>query len=194
MITINNFEIINQASQLAIDVQTEPGFKITSVLVWTMDNFKDYSLAKDFTSRLEQVNNREVLIVTAGDLNVRTIEDLVFVEIESDYVDEDADDCCEECDQPAIGIAYDMSKYYRCLMSFLLDMEQNDCATCKDNKGKDITVTVNLMIDTISKAIDSGFYLQAIDMITNLKKICDLKNCKNCEPIICKSCNQFKQH
>lgn len=192
MITINNLEILDQGKYLAVDVQTVPGSKITSLLVWSMNDFKNYDLAKDFTSRLEQVNNREVLIIDAGDLNTRAIEDMIFIEVESDYESEVQN--CDESDKAVLGIAYNLSKYYRCLMSQLLEMNQSNCTTCKDTSNKDLVVTINLMIDAVSKAIDAGFYMQAIDIVTNLKKLCDLTGCKNCDTIVCKSCNNFKQH
>ena len=154
MITINKLEILNNGTTLAVDVETTPGYIITSLLFWNMDDFKDYNLAIDLTGKLEQINNKEILLINVTDLEVGTISDMCFIEVES-----------------------------------------NAPSTCdiSSNKNFELTVTVNLLIDSVSKAVDAGFYYQAIDMIKDLQSICNLKDCKNCEKISCNTCNQFKQ-
>lgn len=195
MIVINKLEILNNGTTLAIDVETTPGYNITSLLFWNMDHFKDYNLAIDLTSKLEQINNREVLLISVNDLEVGVISDMCFVEIESNAPpSEDCDDC-DDCSRPVLGIAYELSNYYRCLMHYLLEGQSAECSTCEtmNNKNFNLAVAVNLLIDTTTKAIEAGFYQQAIDMISDLKSICKFKECKDCEPIECKTCNKFKQ-
>lgn len=192
MIQIKNLEIINKGTALAIDVETQVGYHIESLLFWSVDNFKDYLLAVDLSSELEQINNKEVLIIPASKLGVSKIEDMVFVEIQST---EPAEDGCDNCSKPVLGIAYDLSKYYRCLMAYILDGQSSECNNCKHVENGDfkIAIAINMLIDTISKSIDAGFYQQAISLIEDLKSLCRLKDCKNCAEIECKTCNQFKQ-
>jgi len=80
MISIQNLEIINNNSQLAIDVSTNEGFFISSILLWTMDNFKNYSLSIDLTSYIEAINNKEVLLINAEDIGFNKFEDIIFVD------------------------------------------------------------------------------------------------------------------
>ncbi len=192
MIKINKLEILNNGSELAIDIETSVGHKITSLLFWSMNDFKDYNLAIDLTGKLEQVNNREILIVNVLELEVGRIEDMCFIEVESDAPSNEE---CDDCSKPVLGIAYELSKYYQCLMHYVLDGQANECTTCETASNHDfkLAVAVNLLIDTTTKAIDAGYYQQAIDMIKDLKSICKFKECKNCEQVVCKTCNKFKQ-
>ncbi len=82
MININNLELITNSSQLSIDVETNAGYFISSILLWKMDDFKDYSLAKNLNYKLEQVNNKEIFIVSAQEAGVSIFEDIYFIEIE----------------------------------------------------------------------------------------------------------------
>lgn len=196
MITINKLEILNNGSTLAIDVETTPGYTITSLLFWSMDDFKDYNMAVDLTGKLEKINNREVLLVNVLDLEVGKIEDMCFIEVESNAPANEDDDCdCNDCSKPVLGIAYDFSKYYKCLMHYLLDGQASDCTTCESINNSDLkmAVAVNLLIDTATKGIEAGFYQQVVDMVNDLKSLCKHKECINCEKIVCKSCNKFKQ-
>jgi len=189
-ILINNFEILNNGTQLAIDVETDLTYNISSILVWSMDSFKDYTLAIDLTPILEQVNNKEVLIINAADYNVEIFEDIVFMEVESTFVDIDE---CAECQSPALGITYNLSRYYNCLMEYLLKFNSDECLTCNDSPSTKMVTTINMLIDTVLKSLEVGYYVQAITMIAKLKKLCGLNNCKNCPTIECASCNSFIQ-
>jgi hypothetical protein len=193
MIIINNFEIINNGTQIAIDVETNIGFNITSILLWSMNDFKDYSLAKNLTYKLEQINNKEVIIVSALELNIPIFEDICFIEVESD--DTTVEDCLT-CQLPALGITYNLLKYKKCLLNYFFDNNNilNSCKSVTDVLGTPEILTISLLLDTIEKSIDLGYYTQSIDMIKQLKKICSIKTCNNCNVIECASCSQFKQY
>ena len=62
--TINNFEILNDGQQLAIDVETVTGSIITSIKLWNIDTFKDETLSIDLNYKLEQINNPIIDIST----------------------------------------------------------------------------------------------------------------------------------
>lgn len=189
MITINNFEIINNGQQLAIDVETNIGYNITSILLWNIDTFKDYTLATNLNYKLEQINNKEVFIVNANELGLLQFTDIYFIEIESNAPSEE----CSTCLIPALGITYNILPYYQCMLNYLLKAEITDCITCNDLPSKNLLVTINLLIDSIEKSLDLGYYLQAIDNIKRLKKLCSLQNCTNCKPVTCNTCSQFRQ-
>lgn len=190
MIKINNLEIINKGQQLAINVETNVGFNISSILLWTMDSFKDYSLAINLSDELEQVNEKEVLIINANELGILKFEDIVFIELESTFVDVDE---CLECQSPALGITYNLSSYYSCLMSYLTELSQHECLTCNDNNANTMTININMLIDMVEKSLEIGYYVQAIDIIKKLKKLCSFKTCNSCPTIECSACNKFKQ-
>ena len=186
MITINNFEILNSGSQLAIDVETSVGYSITSILLWDMNSFKDYSLSVNLSDRLENINNKEVFIVNATDLGILKFEDIYFIEVESDAPTEE----CSTCLLPALGITYSLLPYYQCMLNYLL---KTDIVSCKDTSNKNLLVTINLLIDSIPISIDLGYYIQAIASVNKLKKLCSLNQCTNCNTVKCNSCSQFRQ-
>ena len=188
-ILINNFEIINNGSDLAIDVETGLGYTITSILLWDMFSFKDYTLSTNLGYKLEQINNKEVFIVNAIELGLLKFEDVYFIEIETSQPSPD----CPTCLIPALGITYNILPYYQCMLNSLLASEINDCITCNDLASKNLLVTINLLIDSIEKSIDLGFYSQAIDNLKKLKTLCGLEKCTNCLSIECSSCSKFKQ-
>lgn len=189
-ILINNFEILSGGKQIAIDVETTIGYNISSILLWTMPNFKDYSLAINLTSSLLKVNNKEVLIINANDVGVYKFEDICFIEIESTYVDPLG---CQDCQSPSTGITYNLSTYYNCLLSYLMDLSINQCVNCEKNESNQLVITINMLIDSIMKSLEIGYYSQAIDMVNKLKKLCALKSCTDCPTIECTSCNNFIQ-
>lgn len=188
-VVINNFEIINDGTQLAIDVETAVGSEITSIMLWNINTFKDYSLAVNLNYKIENVNNKEIFIVTTSELGIAKFEDIYFIEVQDDAPDED----CPECLYPALGITYSLLTYYQCMLNFLLKADINDCLTCNDAGSKNTLITINLLIDSIEKSIDLGYYLQAISSINKLKKLCSLQDCTECGSVSCDSCSKFKQ-
>lgn len=190
MISIQNLQIINNNSQLSIDVITNEGYFISSIVLWTMNNFKNYSLEVDLSSYIEGINNQEVLIINAEDIGLSKFEDIIFVEIKSTY---ESVENCTTCQNPGLGITYNLSKYYQCLINYLIDLQLTQCINCNNVESKDTVITINLLIDMVYKSLEIGYYDQAIDMINKLKKLCSLKNCNNCPTIECTNCNNFIQ-
>jgi len=185
-ITINNFEIINDGSQLAIDVETTTGYNITSILLWNMDSFKDYTLATNLGYKIEAINNKEVFIVSDNELGILKFEDIYFIEVESDAPEE----TCSTCLIPALGITYSLLPYYSCMLDYL---SKKDIISCKDLTNKNLLVTISLLIDSVKTSIELGFYLQAISNVHKLKKLCSLHQCTNCNTVTCNNCSQFIQ-
>ena len=57
----------------------------------------------------------------------------------------------------------------------------------------DVTLSISLLIDMIEMGIEQGYYLQIIDLLAKVKKLCSLQKCNNCEQTVCTSCSKFKQ-
>lgn len=188
MIIIKNFEIINDGQSIAIDLETNVGFNIVSVNLWKMDDFKNETLAINLNYKLEKINNKEVFIITAAEANVNKFEDIFFIEVKSNFIGEDD---CSSCSYPALGVTYNLSKYYQCMLDNVL--QNIDNITTPTSSNKNISITVNLLINSIENAIEIGLYSEAILMIAQLRKICGIRKCKNCKTIYCNSCNGFKQ-
>lgn len=189
MITINNFEIQNNGQNIIIDVETNVGYTITSVLLWKMNDFKDYTKAINLDYKLEQLDNTESITVTAEELELTAFEDVYFVEIQSDY---DVVECNEEL-IPALGITYNLTPYYQCLLNKFLSIKIDECKNCNESMVNNIVITLTLMLDMVEKGIEEGYYMQVIDLINKLKKLCSLDNCSNCYNTECSTCSKYKQ-
>lgn len=188
--TINNFEILNNGSQLAIDVETITGSLITSIKLWNIDTFKNESLSIDLNYKLEQTDNTESFIVTATEINISSFTDIWFIEIETNY---EGTEGCTNCQDPALGITYNLQQYYKCMLNYLLDMEKSLDCNSTNVYTNNLTITVSLLINSIEKSLEIGFYSQVIEMLNNLKKLCSISKCKNCETVTCSSCSKFIQ-
>lgn len=190
VVIINNFEILNNGQQLAIDVQTVGGSIINSIKLWNIDTFKNDDLSIDLNYNLEQINNKEIFIVDAEDLNLNSFTDIWFIEIKSNY---EGPEGCTTCQDPALGITYNLQPYYKCMLNYLLDAEKSTICNPTSIYNDNLTITVNLLINSIEKSLDIGYYSQAIELLNNLKKFCDISKCKNCQTVICNSCSKFIQ-
>ena len=191
MIVINNLEIQDNGQTLAVDVQTETGSTITSALLWNMTTFKDYSRAINLDYKLEQLTNQEVFEVTAEELQISSFDDIWFVEFQSDYIPEDN---CGEFLDPALGITYNLSPYYKCLLNRFFEHQKNPCVNCNEPFIDELVLSIGLTLDIVERSIEEGYYLQAIELIKKLKKFCSITKCNNCETVECSSCSKFKQN
>lgn len=188
MISIKNFEIIDEGQNLAISVETNLGYIITSIKLWKMNDFKNYSYAISLNYKLEQINNKEIFIVPSTELGTFKLEDIYFIEVESSFSGEED---CQNCSYPALGITYDLSKYYQCMLDNV--MQNIDSDDLNNYYNKNLAITINLLINNVENAIEIGLYTEAVLLINQLKKLCSINKCKNCKTIYCNSCNGFKQ-
>jgi len=186
-ITLNNFKIVNSGTQLKINVETDLTYNIASISFWQMNDFKNPASAISLDSYLLQSSNVEDLTINATDIGLVKFEDICFIEITSTFLDVDE---CGDLLSPAIGITYDLSTYYTCVLSYLLEIPL-DCSTCNNWNINQMVITINMLIDSAIKAIDIGYYTEAISMVNKLKKLCSL-NTTNTN-IECASCNNFIQ-
>ncbi len=191
MIVINNLEIQDNGQTLAVDVQTEIGSTITSAMLWNMTTFKDYSRAINLDYKLEQLTNQEVFEVTAEELQISSFDDIWFIEFQSDYIPEDN---CGEFLDPALGITYNLSPYYKCLLNRFFEHQKNPCVNCNEPFIDELVLSIGLTLDIVERSIEEGYYLQAIELIKKLKKFCSITKCNNCETVECSSCSKFKQN
>ena len=192
MITINNISINNTGSNLNINISTGSTYIITSAKLWTEDTFKNYTLAKDLTYKLEQVNNNEIFNVSATELGLDSYNGIYFVEFESN---QPVSDECDTCPNPILAVVTNLNQYYRCMTELLLEADICNVnlfskEVCDDNSVNK-AITISLLIDGVNQCLELGQFIEAIQMIKSIKKLCN--KCKNCKKIIksnnCTSCN-----
>lgn len=188
MITINDFKIID--GNIAINVETSSNAIITSILLWDMDNFKDYNLAIDISANLKQINNREVLIIDGAGLGLNLTKELLFMEVTSN---EDPSKC-----NNVVGVSYDLSKFDKCTMEYLFkEYDTNNIGSCGNNSNiVGTAVLVNTLINCVENSLSMGLHSQAIDFIHKLRKLCS-SSCGCSEEVIIgkttSNCRKFKQ-
>lgn len=188
-ITLKNFKIINKGLQLQINVETNVGYVIDTLLFWKMNDFKNTALAISLSSYLLKTSNVETLTINAVDIGLEKFEDLCFIEITSTFPNVDS---CGNLLSPAIGITYDLSQYYGCLLKYLLEIPL-DYASWDIIKVNQMVITMNMLIDTTIKSVDIGYYTEAIDMVNSLKKLCSISNSVRYTSIECPTCTNFVQ-
>lgn len=64
------------------------------------------------------------------------------------------------------------------LLNYLLESEKSIDCNSTNVYSNNTTITVNLLIDSIEKSLDIGYYLQAIEMLNNLKNFVIYLNVK----------------
>ena len=112
-------------------------------------------------------------------------------EFQSDYIPEDN---CGEFLNPALGITYNLSPYYKCLLNRFFEHQKNPCVNCNESFIDEFVLSIGLTLDIVEHSIEEGYYLQAIELIKKLKKFCSITKCNNCETVECSSCSKFKQN
>lgn len=175
MITINKFQINSTETAIDVKVTTDTGFTITSALVWTDETFKDYSKAIDVSSLLSQTTNTEVFSIPATMLNETRLTGIYFIEFESNSTIEEE---CSECDNP-LGVAASLLCFQECLLNKVLKYNVCDPCSC-DDMICDIANT-HLIFSALIKALEFGYYGEAVDLLADLKILCDCETgCEEC--------------
>ena len=77
------------------------------------------------------------------------------------------------------------------MLSYIL--KNNITADCIESSNKNLVLNINLLIESVKLAIELGSYLQAINLVKQLKKLCGLTQCTNCQEIKCSTCGKFNQ-
>lgn len=175
MIYINNLSINNSLTQLSVDVETNTGSNITSILLWNENTFKDYGKAIDLSFKLEEINNKEIFIITATEINISDFSGIYFLEFTSNYEEEG----CANCQNTVIGIAANLNNIKKYLLNSVLEL--NDCEDCLKEKDFDNIIAMDLTMNGISTALSVGFYEEAVFLYKKLKRLIGPKlDCSSC--------------
>lgn len=177
MITINECRVSNDNKKIYINAETSIGYKITSINLWTENTFKVFSTAKIIVPA--KTSNKEVLVVTSESLGLRKFDGIYFIEFETDAPNQ----VCSTCPNPVTAVVTNLVSYYKCGMEMLLKASEscqdlfsgNSCDTSEANRA----MSVHLLIDGINEAIKLNRFVDAINLLSNLKKICS--SCSSCQ-------------
>lgn len=193
MILINNFEIFDNGQKLKINVETNVGSMITDIILWKNSEYRDPLKGISLAEYLINEDNVEEFTVISQNIGISTFDGIYVIEVFSNY---ESDDECEDNCSVGVGVTYDISKHFACLINYIIDSGvMSDCKDCPSTKNEDLTMTLILLFNSISYLLENCMYSEAEEMYEKIKKICSLKTCLNCDeqPIVCKSCKNFKQ-
>jgi len=188
MIILNDLSINSLGNKIFVNVQTTETYNITSVLLWTDKNFKDYTKAKDFSFKLEQINNKEIFTIDSSEIGLQNYSGIYFLEFQTDAPNEE----CITCPNPLLGIVYNLTSHYRCLTNLLLGLD--NCTSCNNNfinhPDAEKAMTIDLMIKTINYSLDTGNYNDAISILPKLAKLCNSTKC--CKDLLTSNTGNYK--
>lgn len=177
MIYINNLSISNDRTQLNINVETNIGSNITSIVLWNQDTFKDYSQLIDISSFLQNINNKEIIIINNTDINITSFDGIWFLEITSNYEEVG----CSTCQNSIIGITANLNNIKTYILDKILNLEI--CKKCNNNY--DEIININLIKEGICTALSLGYYEEAIYLYKKLIKIIGSKiQCSTCKKLV----------
>lgn len=179
MIYINNLSINSDSTSLNLNVNTNINSRITKILLWNQNTFKDYNSAIDLSYRLEQINNREIFDVSSEEININDFSGIWFLEITSNS----EEDSCNTCQNNIIGVAANLDK----IKTFILDkiLKLQDCNGCT-NSNDDLENIINayLINKGICSSLQMGYYDEAIFLYKKLLKLLNPElNCNNCRSL-----------
>ncbi len=186
MISINILQIPSDRKTIDVSVETSVGNTIDSAILWTDSTFKDYTKAIDFSSKLEGINNKEVFSIEIGDTNeTDTFDGIYFIEFTSTNITAADDTECTDCnDFVVLGVVANLGYFQECLLEDILKINYNTEDVINSNYVNNV-INTKVLLDALCIAIKFGYYEEAIDLLTSLRKMCKNNNG-------CISCNSLK--
>jgi hypothetical protein len=174
MIAVNECRVSNDNMKIYIDVETDLGYKITSAKLWSDDTFKVFAKAKIIN--ITSDSNQEILTVTAASMGVKKFDGLYFIEFETDAPNEE----CSTCPNPVTAVVSNLVSYYKCGMEMILKSSRSGLDIFNNDSGEANNVmTVHLLVDAVNEAIKLNRFVDAINLLANLKKVC--RSCSGSE-------------
>lgn len=194
MIVVKEASISNNGTSLNINIETAIGYSITSGKLWTADNFKSEINFKDLSLFFSEINNKEIFTVTNSQLELSSLNGIFFLEFTTNEPDSNE---CSTCSDPIIVIVTNMDRFYKCMSEEILksDLCQSNLFSSEvcDSNPVNKAMSISLLIDTINQCLELGQFVEAIDLMKKLQKICS--SCTSCKSITvsnaCKTCNSY---
>tara|TARA_R110002050_G_scaffold267498_1_gene409192 strand:+ start:16660 stop:17298 length:639 start_codon:yes stop_codon:yes gene_type:complete len=191
MIYVNIFNITPDQKTIQVSVETTVGYNISSLKLWDNSTYKDTTLAVDLSSKLQQINNKEVFLIYAEDIpDLTEFSGIYFLEIESTAPSEE----CSTCVTPTLAVTASFANLQNCILNDILNLSICDGdifsdASCNGNTGITI-INKNLLLEALCTALTAGYYEEAIEIYNSLLKLCKIDpNCPNCNT--CDACDNI---
>lgn len=195
MISVRNIKVNTVSDKIMIDVSAATGYLITGLRLWTEDTFKDATRSKVLDYKLTNLSNQEVFEINPIEAGVSTFSGIYFLEITTN--EPNIDPCCPN-PVPLLVVVTNLTGYYKCITEMVLktsfcNSNLFDREVC-DDSGINKAMSAELILQTIIKSLELGQFIESIDLLKKLKRIC--AKCSNCfSPSVnsnCTTCKTYK--
>jgi hypothetical protein len=182
MIYINKFQISDDFLSFDLNAYTNEDSNIVSAKLWNQNTFKSYDLAIDLNDYLEGVNENEIFTVNAVDIGVNSFRGIWFIELETDYEEQEP---CSNCSNTVIAVAVNLNDFKHYILDLILHL--NVCEDIFKCNGEMINKIINLQIilEGICTSLSYGYYEEAIFLYTKFYKmyISQTEDCATCRKL-----------
>lgn len=176
MINVKDCRVSNDNTKIYIDVETTEGYLITHASLWSESTFK--VLSKEKSLPILKTSNRELLTITAASVGLSKFDGIYFIEFETDAPN--ATDTGTLA--PVTAVITNLVSYYKCAMNMLLrvsgsQLDLFNARVVNDGDANNV-MAIHLLIDGITQAIKLNRFLDAINLLSNLRILCS--SCSDC--------------
>jgi hypothetical protein len=187
MLYVNIFNITPDKKTIQVSLETIEGSNITSLRFWSNNTYnKDNGINLDY--KLEQINNKEVFLITTDELGgIDIFSGIYFLQITTDATNS----TCKTCKSPVITVTANFSNIQEYILNKVLEL--SICkgnilksSECGNNPGMEV-VNANLLLESLISALTFGFYDEAIDIYNSLVKMYSINEGTSCD-----NCNKLK--
>lgn len=166
MATITSFRVTNDLANLQIVISAPVGETITSLVLWTHENFKNPTESRDLSSFLTGTGNVETLTLTATQVGESMLESIYFIEAVSS----------DTPNTPQLGVAVDFTRFQICITEILCRVAVQ---TIYNDNEIQKAITYNMYIESLRNTLLEGRYRLSIGFFNNLNRVCQ-PECKAC--------------
>lgn len=184
MVFINILNITPDRTKIQVSVETGVDYNITGIKYWDHTTFKKESLAVDLNYKLENVNNKEVFILDAAEVNRTTFDGIFFMEFTSNQPTSE----CSTCASTMLGVTASLKTIKDCILDKVLALSvcDGDIFTddsCNGNEGMAI-LNLHMLMSSMIMALENGHFTEAIEIYNTLLKLCKVQDCETCNQCV----------
>ena len=169
MITITKFEISGDRLSIAASMNVEAGDTITSIKMWSEENYKTPTLGVDLTSLLDGSSESENITISAFIAGETSFDGIYFLEITSS----------NSADPKGMVAAFAPGRFYTMMAGLLANVDLS-CLNCSGNMQN--ALLIDMYIQAIINAIRIGRFRDAIEFLRKIQTYTD-QECDECTDI-----------
>ena len=159
---ITEFKISDDNTQL--DLTITDAASVVSLRLWKDTNYKDFSKALDFASKLTG-SATETITITLSDLGESSFDGIYFIEAEDD-------------NELSLEYAYELVSYKECILNKINDLKKPDCLTTFDKS----IINAQMILLGLEDALEYRYINEILLYIKTLDVFCS-DTCTTCNKV-----------